>query len=92
MKNTIAEFVSNICGGVFLVHNIEYEENIDGIKQLDEIYFDNVLATTDEYSVSLTFDGNKEYKLIEEEICDVSTIMGDLVIILEDFRQITITG
>lgn len=92
MRNTISDFILKINEGAFLVHNIENEGNDDGITILEEIYFSSIVANVDKHSVLITLDKDREYRITEDEICDVSEVMGDLVITLDDFRLITITS
>lgn len=91
MVQTIVEYINNRTEGIAMVHNIDGEDTNTGIELLKEIYFNQCSVVSDSEAIELNFDNNEVIEINIDDICDVSIIFGELIIILEDLTRITIT-
>ena len=91
MVQTIVEYINNRTEGIAMVHNIYGEDTNTGIELLKEIYFNQCSVVSDSEAIELNFDNSEVIEINIDDICDVSIIFGELIIILEDLTRITIT-
>ena len=91
MVRTIVEYINNRTEGIAMVHNIYGEDTNTGIELLKEIYFNQCSVVSDSEAIELNFDNSEVIEINIDDICDVSIIFGELIIILEDLTRITIT-
>ena len=91
MVQTIMDYINNRTEGVVMVHNIDSEDTNTGIELLKEIYFNQCSVIADSEAIELNFDNDEVIEIRIDDICDVSIIFGELIIILEDLTRITIT-
>lgn len=92
MVQTILEYMEDrMVEGVVMVHNIENEDTDTPIKLLKEIYFNKCCVTKDEEVIELKFDNTEVMEILIDDICDVSVIFDELIVILEYCTRITIT-
>ena len=58
---------------------------------MKEIYFTQCSVVADSEAIELNFDNDEVIEIRIDDICDVSVIFNELIIILEDSTRITIT-
>ena len=91
MVQTIIDYINSKVEGIVMIHNIDNEYSNTGIELLKEIYFNQCSVVADSEAIELNFDNSEVIEINIDDICDVSIIFGELIIILEDSTRITIT-
>ena len=91
MVKTIKEYLNEINEGTFLLHSID-DEDIEETLELQKIIeFTKCELVADSETLEFNFDNGEVFEIMIDDICDVSIIFGELIIILEDLTRITFT-
>ena len=89
--NTILDYIKRTEEGPLIVQDMENEDTV-GIITKEMIPFTEVTAFIDNDVIVVKLDNDREFEIFEDTLCDVEEILGDLIIILEDFTRITIAS